>query len=171
MPNIQLKGNSPQSPWLVLDGTIEEILDALLEVYPHLRDYASGPESLPKLAALAREQWAAETLIEATVGPTTQVDSSHAQSTSASQGQGAAGNAQRTGTETDKWGNTYEWGHPKAPLTPSGQPAVLKRCRSKQGKDYAKWIDPRDKYIPSVYASGQKVNPPDLWPGDWARGV
>lgn len=94
---------------------------------------------------------------------------SPAQSGSAPQGQAAAGPAQRT--ENDKWGNSYEWGHPKAPLTPSGLPAVLKRGKSSAGKAFNRWIDPRSKAIPSVYASGQKQDPPDVWAGDWANGV
>lgn len=105
------------------------------------------------------------------VFPGTTSATSHAQQGPANQGQAAAGPAQRTGTETDKWGNTYEWGHPKAPLTPSGAPAVLKRGKSQQGNNYARWIDPRSKAIPSVYASGQKQDPPDVWPGDFAKGV
>lgn len=70
--------------------------------------------------------------------------------------------------ETDKWNNTYEHGRPDAPNTAFG-PAVLKRGTARSGKPYARWIDPRDKGIPSVYASGQRDNPPDLWEGDWAR--
>lgn len=72
--------------------------------------------------------------------------------------------------ETNKFGNTYEWGHPKAPMTPAGQ-AVLKRATSRAGKPYARWIDPRSKEIPSVYESGVRQDPPDLWPGDFANGV
>lgn len=160
--NVQLKGNTPAAPWWVIEGTPAEILFQIEEVFGIV---ASGPSDFPFVVAKAREAWAAEVEVSATLGATPVAGAT------ASPAQAAAGPAQRTGTETDKWGNTYEWGHPKAPLTPSGAPAVLKRGRSQQGKDYAKWIDPRDKYIPSVYASGQKVNPPDLWPGDWARGV
>lgn len=75
-----------------------------------------------------------------------------------------------SGVETNKFGNTYEWGHPKAPMTPAGQ-AVLKRATSRAGKPYARWIDPRSKEIPSVYESGVRQDPPDLWPGDFANGV
>lgn len=72
--------------------------------------------------------------------------------------------------EVNKYGNTYEWAHPKAPMTPAGQ-AVLKRATSRAGKPYARWIDPRSKEIPSVYAAGARQDPPDLWPGDFANGV
>jgi len=72
------------------------------------------------------------------------------------------------GVQEDKWGNTYETGRPDAPNTAYG-PAVLKRGTSQAGKPYTRWIDPRDKAIPSVYASGQRDNPADLWPGDWAK--
>lgn len=72
--------------------------------------------------------------------------------------------------EVNKYGNTYEWGHPQAPMTPGGQ-AVLKRATSRAGKAYARWIDPRSKEIPSVYAAGTRQDPPDLWPGDFANGV
>lgn len=74
------------------------------------------------------------------------------------------------GVETNRYGNTYEWGHPKAPMTPAGQ-AVLKRATSRAGKPYARWIDPRSKEIPSVYEAGARQDPPDLWPGDFANGV
>lgn len=84
--------------------------------------------------------------------------------------QSAAPAAQEPKRETNKFGNTYEWGHPKAPMTPAGQ-AVLKRATSRAGKPYARWIDPRSKEIPSVYDSGVRQDPPDLWPGDFANGV
>lgn len=84
--------------------------------------------------------------------------------------QAAAPAAQGPKRETNKFGNTYEWGHPKAPMTPAGQ-AVLKRATSRAGKPYARWIDPRSKEIPSVYESGVRQDPPDLWPGDFANGV
>ena len=74
--------------------------------------------------------------------------------------------------ESDKWGGSYEWDRPDAPITPQGVKAVLKRGTSKQGSPYARWIDPRSKVIPSVYASGVRQDPADLWPGEFAaRGV
>lgn len=71
------------------------------------------------------------------------------------------------GPETDRYGNTFEHNHPKAPQTQWG-PAVLKRGTSKSGNSYARWTDPRDPYIPS---NKGKAAPPDLWPGEFARGV
>lgn len=100
--------------------------------------------------------------------PGTTSVSSPAQQAPAAQAQGAPG-ASQSRVETDKWGNSYEWGNPKAPMTPQGLSAVLKTGRSQSGKDYKRWIDPRTKAIPSVYASGTKVDPPDLWPGDWVK--
>ena len=71
-------------------------------------------------------------------------------------------------TETDRWGNSFELGHPEAPLTPHG-PAVLKRGKSQSGNLYAQWVDPRAKAVPSNYARGVRQDPPDVWPAEFAR--
>jgi hypothetical protein len=42
---------------------------------------------------------------------------------------------------TDRFGNSYYQGHPKAPLTPRG-PALLKFATSREGKPYAVFVDP-----------------------------
>lgn len=185
MSNTQLKGNSPGDPWLVIEGGPAEILDQLLQVFPDESVDPSDVTALPEVVAKARESWAARVgsggsvdNLVAGLGPGTQVHqqpqvpqqagpTSPAPSTPAPQAQAAPTQS----VETDRWGNSYEHGHPKAPLTPLGQQAVLFRGTSQAGKPYARWIDPRSKKVPSVYASGVRQDPSDLWAGDFARGV
>lgn len=179
MTNVQLKGSRPEAPWLVIDGTPTQIVDQITEVFPDL-----GPADvteLPSLVAKARALWAAQSEVGATLGgtevpqpqvpvnnyPPNPTASAPAQQTYAPQASAVGG---RSDTETDRWGKSYQHGHPQAPQTPFG-PAVLKRAQSQAGKPYARWVDPRAKEIPSVYAAGTRNDPPDLWPGDFAKGV
>ena len=72
------------------------------------------------------------------------------------------------GPETDKWGNTWEYGRPDAPATPRG-PAVLKSGTSREGKGYKRWEDPAKG--PRWYAQRQpKVDDSQLWPGEFFKG-
>lgn len=190
MTNIQLKGHNPGDPWLVVDGSPSELLDQLLQVFPDIDADPSDLTGLPEVVAKARDSWASRV---ATGGSVANVQ----QAFQATPVQVPGNTAQQNGyvpqqagptspapsapvpqaqaaptpqVETDRWGNSYEHGHPKAPMTPLGTPAVLRRATSQAGKPYAQWIDPRNKAIPSVYAV-QKVNPPDMWSGEFARGV
>lgn len=190
--NTQLKGNNPGDPWFVIEGNPVEILDQIGDVFPDLA--TTDITQLPSVVAKAQAHWRAQVSAAALGGtevahqtaptnhpalhqqpaqPATHGSGYQAGPTSpapsqpATQGQGAQGRV-----ETDRWGGAYEWDRPDAPYTPTGLRAVLKRGTSKEGKSYARWIDPRSKAIPSVYASGVRNDPPDLWPGDFApRGI
>lgn len=72
------------------------------------------------------------------------------------------------GSETDKWGNAWEYGRPDAPATPRG-PAVLKTGMSRDNKQYKRWEDPAKG--PRWYASRQpKPQDHELWPGEFFKG-
>lgn len=89
-----------------------------------------------------------------------------APSASAPPAQAAPGGAHEI--KQDKYGNTFEFNHPAAPITPQGLTAVLKRGTSKQGKSYARWEDPRGRWIPG----NTGPDPADKWEGDFAaRGI
>lgn len=55
---------------------------------------------------------------------------------------------------TDKWGNTWTYGHPDAPALPDGRGAYArKKGISKAGSQYTGWFDP---------AKGPKAFPPGV---------
>lgn len=176
--NVQLKGQSAGDPWWVIEGTPGEIVSQIAQVFPDLA--VTTPEEFPSAVAKAREAWAAQMTVGNTLGgaevrhevpasgfpgPQAAAGFSPAPSASAAPAQGAPAGAT---IESDRWGNSYEIGRPDAPMTQYG-PAVLKHGKSQAGKPYKRWIDPRSKVIPSVYASGVRSDPADLWPGDWAK--
>ncbi|MEW1959805.1 hypothetical protein [Kineococcus sp. NPDC059986] len=68
---------------------------------------------------------------------------------------------------TDRYGNRYYSGHPKAPMTNRG-PALLKFATSQQGKPYAVFVDP----CKGTQFRGDR-KPADLFPDDYntARGI
>lgn len=169
---IKGSGNH-DAPWIVVRGDTADELEA------RLRDVYKVGSAVVATASAFRNEWATESggqpapqgqspAVQAVAsGLDGQVVSSTptspAPSTSAPQA-GAAGGA----VEEDRWGGRYEHNLPNAPQTQWG-PAVKKTAKAKSGKFYSRWIDPRDKSIPSVYASGQHENPADLWEGEFAR--
>lgn len=165
-------GASYDSPWIVVRG------DTADEVKDRLRDLWSGEVAAAVVATASAflNTWATEkggpspegavdNVVRAVSGTVVNdpVGNSPAPSTPAPQ-------AAAAGVETDRWGNTYEHNHPKAPETGYG-PKVLKRGLSREGnKPYAQWLDPRDPKIPSVYAR-REPKPVDLFDTELARGV
>ena len=177
---VTLKGDGNHAaPWIVVRGETAE------EVEARLRDvYKLGPAAIATAAAFSNEYKAenpgvstpapwdnpqvasAAQAVAAGLGGTLAAEfpTSPAPQGSAPQAQAAPGGVT---VEEDKWGGRYEHNLPNAPQTQWG-PAVKKTAKAKSGKFYSRWIDPRDKSIPSVYASGQRDNPADLWEGSFA---
>lgn len=167
---VTLKGGgNAAAPWIVVRG------DTADEVEQRLRDvYKLGPAAIATAEAFANEYTAdnpqapSPAVHVVASGLDGQVMSSTptspAPSAPAPQAQGAPAGVT---VEEGRWGDRYEHNLPNAPQTQYG-PAVKKTAKAKSGKFYSRWIDPRDKSIPSVYASGQRENPADLWEGSFA---
>jgi hypothetical protein len=172
---VKASGNH-DAPWIVVRG------DTADEVEQRLRDVYKIGTAVVATASAFRNEWAAE----AGAAPATQQGQSPAVQAVASGLDGQvvsttpttpapSGNAPQAQAapggvtvEEGRWGDRYEHNLPNAPQTAWG-PAVKKTAKSKSGKFYSRWIDPRDKSIPSVYASGVRENPADLWEGEFAR--
>lgn len=99
-------------------------------------------------------------------GGATVVATGPAPSESAAPAQAAPGGAHEV--KTDRYGNEWEFNHPMAPMTPQGLKAVLKRGTSQAGKKYARWEDPRGRWVPG---NTSRQDPADKWDGDFAKGV
>lgn len=167
MSNVQLKGDDPRHPWWVIEGTPGEIVQQIAQVFPDLR--VTDPGEFPSAVAKAREAWAAQMSVATGLGGTEvrqEVPAREFQQRQEQPQREMATGARTPVVERDNWGNTYEIGRPDAKMTQYG-PAVLKTGKSKTGNVYKRWIDPRDKAIPSVYAGGQHSNPADLWDGEF----
>lgn len=177
---LKASGNH-DAPWITVQGdTAEQVEQLLREVYK------IGPAAVATASAF-RNEWASENPGVASsapqggpqVSPAVQAVASgldgqvvSSTPTSPAQPQTPAPQAQAAPAgvtvEEGRWGDRYEHNLPNAPQTAYG-PAVKKTAKAKSGKFYSRWIDPRDKSIPSVYASGVRDNPADLWEGEFAR--
>jgi hypothetical protein len=166
-----LKTNDPAGPWLVVRGnTPEELISNLTAVGTH-----GLAGVVAAAAANVGAEWVAEKqgAAQATTAAVQQVQQAVAPQQPQNvvpfpQQQQQQGNV-AGGSETDRWGNTYTYGHPQAPSTAHG-PAVLKSGTSREGKAYQQWLDPRDPKIPSVYQKNGKDKPFDLWSGEFVKG-
>lgn len=171
---IKGSGNH-DAPWIVVRGDTADELEA------RLREVYKVGSAVVATASAFRNEWAAEAggtpapqdqspAVQAVVGGldgqvVSSTPTSPAQSAPAPQAQAAPAGVT---VEEGRWGDRYEHNLPNAPQTAYG-PAVKKTAKAKSGKFYSRWIDPRDKSIPSVYASGVRENPADLWEGEFAR--
>lgn len=167
-------GGGYDAPWLVvradtpdqltqrLNAIVEHGIDAALVVAAQslAREWGGNATAAPTASGQVNvEQGLGGQVVSDTAGFTP------APSTNANPAPAAPAGEIRV--EQGKWDDRYEWGLPNAPMTPFGQ-AVKKTAKAKSGKYYSRWIDPRSKAIPSVYQSGTRVDPDDLWEGSFA---
>lgn len=161
-PWIVVYGDTPEEVKALVDGVLDVGLDGTLAA----ADAAFKGTTNAAMGLGARPV--------ADPGPRTQappwdnqVSGSPVQSVNVGPAQGAAAGGLRT--ETNKWGNKFTHDHPAAPILPVVGKAVLREWTDNNNKPRARWVDPRDPAIPSVYEANGKEKPADLWEGDWAK--
>lgn len=160
-------GTAQYAPQVTVRATnAEELFNHLVELQPEIgkamNDGAPITDAIAAFAAGVVATWATASKALDGVVPT----ASNPKPTG-----GPAAESGGQGVETDRFGNTFEHNHPKAPATPHG-PAVLKRWKQRDGKPRTSWVDPR--VAPSGFAVHGTVAEGDLWQGKWgqdAKGV
>ena len=151
----------------------DELLSRLISLDPDvasLGDEISIKDAAASFAAGVIATWAKVSSVLEGVVPTPARLTAQGGGAGASQASAptAPANDGSLRVEEDKWGGKYTHNHPKAPPTPYGT-SVLREWTAQSGKKMARWVDPRDPKIPSVYAVNGKDAPADLGEGDWAK--
>jgi hypothetical protein len=166
-------GTAQYSPQITVRGeTVQEVLDRLTELQPELHAAGDLPAAdlIAAFGASVVASWAAaakalEGVVLTPARPAAATSGTNGGSGSSAP---APSNDGSLRVEEDKWGGKYTHNHPKAPPTPYGT-SVLREWTAQSGKSMARWVDPRDPKIPSVYATNGKDAPADLGEGDWAK--
>lgn len=164
-------GTAQYSPQITVRGnTVQEVVDRLFELQPDLAAAGDLPvaDLIASFGVSVVDRWAkAATALEGVVlTPARPVANSASRPSGVDAGSVTTDGALRV--EEDKWGGKYTHNHPKAPPTPYGT-SVLREWTAQSGKKMARWVDPRDPKIPSVYATNGKDAPADLGEGGWAQ--
>lgn len=155
-------------------NTADELLSRLISLDPDvasLGDDISVKDAAASFAAGVIATWVkVSTVLEGVVPTPGKPNGGPAAVGAVTGGTGnpAAVNDGSQRVETDKWGGVFTHNHPKAPPSPHGT-MVLREWTAQSGKKMARWVDPRDPKIPSVYAVNGKDAPADLSEGDWAK--
>jgi hypothetical protein len=158
-------GTAQYAPQITVRGnTVDEVITSLVELNPDITEAGdlNAADLVAAFGVAVVSRWATAVKALDGVVPT------------ASNPQPSGGAAAESGgqlVELDRFNNTYEHNHPKAPATPHG-PAVLKRWKQRDGKARTSWVDPR--VAPSGFAVHGTINESDLWEGKWgqdAKGV
>jgi hypothetical protein len=165
-------GTAQYAPQITVRGdSVQELLDRLIELQPELATVTdvTAADLVAAFGASVVASWAtAAKALEGVVptpgkpAPVQREVNPNGHQTAAPDNDGAFRK------EEDKWGGVYTHNHPKAPPTPYGT-SVLREWTAQSGKKMARWVDPRDPKIPSVYAVNGKDAPADLGEGDWAK--
>jgi hypothetical protein len=166
-------GTAQYAPQItVRGGTVQELVDRLYELQPDLA--AAGDLPVADLVAAfgvsVVDRWAqaAKALEGVVLTPAKPAAPTQREVNPNGHNPAAPSSDGLVTVEEDKWGGKYTHNHPKAPPTPYGT-SVLREWTAQSGKRMARWVDPRDPKIPSVYATNGKDAPADLGEGDWAK--
>ena len=73
-------------------------------------------------------------------------------------------------TKTDRYGNTWEYNNPQAPMSPRGPMVKGTRQKKDRSGSYTKWYDPADKPCPLWREQGNPpVDPSQIVESQWAN--
>jgi hypothetical protein len=168
-------GTAQYSPQITVRGnTVQEVVDRLFELQPDLAAAGDLPvaDLIASFGVSVVDRWAkAATALEGVVLTPAKPNSAVPASIGGQAPQSFASAPESGGAyrvEEDKWGGKYTHNHPKAPPNPYGT-SVLREWTAQSGKKMARFVDPRDPKIPSVYATNGKDAPADLGEGSWAN--
>lgn len=159
-------GTAQYAPQLTVRAdSADQLLERLVALNPGitegLNDDAPITDSVAVFQAAFVETWALAAKALEGVAAT-----AAASGGGASAATGVSTSASGGKVETDKFDNTYEFGHPKAPATPHG-PAVLKTWKERSGKTRKSWVDPRT--APSGYGTYGAIADDDKAFGKWGK--